>query len=896
MRGKPVQPAAHARLLLLIGTAATIGCPTAIAEDFFETDYGSLDLYSDNFGADISSQAPDKAPPEYIAVSASSLYETEDASFDISPPDYRQDVFYTLDDVPPPANAESASRIDEFNRQLAQIVTIELNANFGDISLGTLTVETTLSDVVSVDAAQLQDVLDPLVDSTTALLLSQFEDGFVSVERLQAIGVEARLNQATLTLNIDAPAKPNGPIEHNLGGRNAPVGTVTARPSNIAAGLTSTLLVSQDMGDDGNATVTSAVSGFVNLGGVRGLNLDFGGIFTLDDGAGNTGYQEDRTILFIDRPERALRFEAGTLLSPLTGLAGQSDFLGIGVTKSYRDLQPTRVLRPLGQRSFQLERASEVLVLVDGQVISRFDAPAGPINLNDIPLANTSNRVSIVVEDEFGRRELENFSIASDAFLLEPGFTEYSFGIGQERDQSELGFNYTDRTVASGKFQYGVTSNLTTGGFGYVSDDLAVIGSESVIGALNGITRLELGYSDSDLSGEGFASSIDYRWASAPAKGPSQNIALALDYRDKAFTSAGSRFASSTKFEASAFYERQITDNVRINVAGAFSEEHDTGAIAESLSIGTSYQFGRYQFGAGARIGSISGQDEEIGAFFTITRRLGNRSSVNARYDTLNDRSSVTYRRPSRNEVGSVGLEGELLNRDRDLTLRGAVDYTANRYRTRFGVSQDSNNEQLDGDATLTGRLQTGIAFADGKFGIGRDPGRGFVMVGRHESLDDAQAQINSRGRSGLRASSGLFGPAIARVNSPFVPITTRVDIADAPIGYNVGEGSYYSVPGARSAIKITVGTDAYRSVAASFNADGEPLALAAGTLTHKTTGVTQVTFTNSRGRALLSNLEPGTYTLDFAGTDYRFEFEIDANSETFSNLGSIDLSLEETP
>lgn len=896
MRGKSVQPVARVRLLAIIGTAATISSPTALAEDFFESDYGSLDLYSDTFNVQVSAEASPRAAPQYIAVNTSSLYEAEDESFDTLTPDYRQDVFFTQDDVPPPASPEGTSRIEEFNRQLTQIVTIELNANYGDISLGPLKVETTLSDVLSVDAAQLQDALDPLVDSTTALLLTQFEDGFVSVERLQAIGVDARLNQATLTLNIDAPAKPNGPMEYNLGGRNAPVGTITARPSNIAAGLTSTFLASQDMGDDGNAVVTSAVSGFVNLGGARGLNLDFGGIFTLDDGNGNTGYQEDRTVLFIDRPERALRFEAGTLLSPLTGLAGQSDFLGIGVTKSYRDLQPTRVLRPLGQRSFQLDRASEVSVLVDGQVISRFDAPAGPINLNDIPLANTSNRVSIVVEDEFGRRELENFSIASDAFLLEPGLSEYAFGIGQERDQSELGFSYSDRTVATGKFQYGVASNLTAGGFGYVSDDLTVVGSESVIGALNGIARLELGYSDSDLSGEGFAGSLDYRWASAPAQGISQNFAFAFDYRDKAFTSAGSRFASTTKFEASAFYERQITDNVRINISGAFSEEHDTGATAENLSIGTSYQFGRYQFGAGARVGSISGRDEEIGAFFTISRRLGSRGSVNARYDTLNDRSSLTYRRPSRNEVGSMGVEGELLNRDRDLTVRGAVDYTANRYRTRFGISQDSNDEQLDGDATLTGRFQTGIAFADGKIGIGRDPGRGFVMVGRHESLADARAEINSRGRSGLRASSGLFGPAIARVNSPFVPITTRVDVANAPIGYNVGEGSYYSVPGARSAIKITVGTDAYRSVTATFSADGEPLGLAAGTLTHMSTGATQVTFTNSRGRALLSNLEPGIYSLEFAGTDYRFEFEIDANSETFSNLGSIDLSLEETP
>lgn len=878
------------RAFLLLGTAALIATPATFAEDILESEEVPWAAFgSTNPSLWIS---PDREPTSenYVAIQTASL-DSEDGSYArVSASLSDTEPLFRLGTPPPPVKAKKPSEMEAFNASFEKKITLELNADFDDIPLGPIIVESTLSRILAVDAVQLQNALSPLVDESTALLLSQFDSGLVSVERLQAIGVEAKLDPSTLTLDIDAPRRAADPVDLSLRPQEAPQGTVTARPASLAAGLTSAFLVSQNFDEDGNAVVASALSGFVNVGGVRGLNLDFGGNLVIDDGTGDSRFDADRTVLFMDRPEHALRFEAGTLLTPLTGLAGEGDYLGLGITKSYRALQPTRILRPLGQRSFILDRASEVSVLVDGQVISRFDAPAGEVNLNDIPLANVSNRVSIVVEDDFGRQEIQSFSIASDAFLLEPGLSEYSVGIGHARDRSRSGFAYSDDLIAAANYQVGLSSNLTVGGFGFASEDLLVAGGETVFGALNGIARLELSYSESDTNDGGAAAAFDYRWASPPSAGPAQNFAIALDYREQSFTAAGSPFGSSIKFDASAFYERQLTDTFRVNVSGSYSEDYVSDSASENVTLGATYQFGKLQLGAGARFGSIAGRDEEIGAFFTLTRRLGRRSSVNARYDTQSDRSSVRYRRPSRNEVGSLGFESELLTRDQNLTLRGAADYTGNRFRSRLGVSQNSDESNLDGDTVLSARLQTGIAFADGKFGLGRDPGRGFVMVDRHKSLAGADVEIRSRGRAGLRARSSALGPAISALSAPYVPVTTDVDVANAPIGYNVGEGSYYSIPGARSGIKITVGSDAYRSIVASFTAGGEPLSLVAGKLTNLGTGESQVTFTNSSGRALLSNLKPGKYRLDFTGTGYQFEFAIDAGSDTYSDLGVIEL------
>lgn len=817
-----------------------------------------------------------------------------------SPSDGVQPVrFFTLDTVPPPPSSPVRSQpspMEAFREKQAKVVTIELMTTYQGRSIGPMAVDTTLTEVVAVNALHLQQKLGPLLDASTQLLLSQFENESVPVDELRAIGVDAELDPATLTMSIEAPAKPNGPLELNLGGRDVPEGTETAYPAKVAAGLTSTFLYNQDFEDPDSSTLSSAFSGFVNFGGPTGLNLDYGGILTFDDGTGESRYDADRTILFMDRPDQALRFEAGTLYTPLSNLAGDADFLGVGVTKSYRQLQPTRVLRPLGQRSFQLNRASEVTVLVDGQEISRFNAPAGPVELNDIPLANTSNRVSIVVEDEFGRRETENFSIASDTLLLRPGVSEYAFGIGQKRDQSRSGFEYEDETVALGSFQYGMSPNLTLGAYGYASDGQSIAGTQSVFGVLDGIAQVDFSVSDSDTTGSGFASSVDYRWNSSPAAQKAQSLAFTVDYRDENYAPAGSFFGSGLKLQASAFYERQLSDRLRVNLAGNYSENYFDDSPSRSVSIGSSYQVGRFFIGAGARAGTLSNGEDEIGGFLTVTRRLGRRSSASGRYDTKNDYSSLRYRRPSTNEVGSFGFESEISRRSGDEMLRGAADYTANRFRSRLAVNHAQRDGVMDNSTTMSARVQTGLAFADGKFGLGRDPGRGFVMVDRHKSLKEAQVSIRSRGRDGIRASSGLFGPAVSQVNSPFVPTTTLVDVSDAPIGYNIGEGSYYSVPGARSGISITVGADDYRSAVVTFLAYGEPVSLTAGTVTNLETGETQVTFTNRAGRALISNLVPGRYKLEFAGTKLVFEFTVDKDSDAFSNFGTVNLTEGDMP
>ncbi|MBX7513627.1 fimbria/pilus outer membrane usher protein [Qipengyuania sp. GH38] len=768
-------------------------------------------------------------------------------------------------------------------------VTIELEANYSGQTIGQVVTRTTLTRPVALQSSQLRAILEPFIDAEVFRRLVALEGDFLSVEALADIGIGVSLDQADLSLVITAPPRDRGTAQVDLSALGLPADAISVQPSDFSAGITSVLSLSDNLSASGSLAADVVFSGYFNIGGVRGLNLDYGGVVRLDDQAGRR-FEQDRIILFMDRPEQALRYEAGTLFNDFSTLAGNSDFLGVGLRKSYRTLQPNRVIRRLGQRSFTLERPGEVTVLVNGQEVARFESGPGPVDLNNIPLVNTSNDVSIIVEDEFGRRIGDNFSVATDAFLLEEGLTEFSFGAGQIRDFRNAGFSYSDEFTVGGNIQHGFSDTFTQGGYAFVSEDQQIAGSESVFAFLNGIAEVELSVSRTQGVGTGIAADTTFRIDDSLYNDLGQSLAVAVTYRDEKYTPIGSFFRTDLKLDSTAFYERGITDRFRINLSGSYSEFHTDGRNTLSASAGASYQIGPMIISGGVRYTSSSGSSDEAGLFINLTRRLGSRQSINAAYDTASERGALRFRRARRDEVGNLGYSAEIQSFQDEFAFSGVADYTANRFSTRVGIRQASGGGQFAGDTTASLRIQSGLAFADGKFGIARDPGRGFALVGRHESLSDATVEIGARARRSLRSRSDFLGPAAFRVTSPFQPQVFEVDVKDAPFGYDVGAGRYFVLPGARSGYYIEIGSDNYRGRALTFVRDGEDLGLKIGTLTNLQTQKSQAIFTNRNGRAVLMNLAPGRYRASFDQARLSYEFTIEEGSPVYEDLGTIEL------
>ena len=121
---------------------------------------------------------------------------------------------------------------------------------------------------------------------------------------------------------------------------------------------------------------------------------------------------------------------------------------------------------------------------------------------------------------------------------------------------------------------------------------------------------------------------------------------------------------------------------------------------------------------------------------------------------------------------------------------------------------------------------------------------------------------------------------------------TITIDAPDAPVGVDLGAGSFRVSPPYRSGYRLTVGSDySFSAIGTMLAADGTPLSLVSGTATELAApGNPPITlFTNRAGRFGLSGLRPGRWRIDMLGEDpatYYIDVPADAQGVLrFENL-----------
>jgi outer membrane usher protein len=236
------------------------------------------------------------------------------------------------------------------------------------------TVALTGDRATGVVAAEIAASLSGLVSADIIERIAARGGQVISIEELAATGLGVRFDAATLSLVIDVPVALRRAQSFSGLGDNQFAGLRRVVPENFAAGLTASLFLSDDLGGLRATNSRLAMSGFVNVGGVRGFNLIYGGELALSGSQGSRAFQRDRLILFRDDPERAIRYSAGDLAPRQNRFLGQFDLLGFSVERSYADIQPLRNIRPTGRSAFTLERESLVEVYANGALIRSFRA------------------------------------------------------------------------------------------------------------------------------------------------------------------------------------------------------------------------------------------------------------------------------------------------------------------------------------------------------------------------------------------------------------------------------------------------------------------------------------------------------------------------------------------
>jgi outer membrane usher protein len=188
-------------------------------------------------------------------------------------------------------------------------------------------------------------------------------------------------------------------------------------------------------------------------------------------------------------------------------------------------------------------------------------------------------------------------------------------------------------------------------------------------------------------------------------------------------------------------------------------------------------------------------------------------------------------------------------------------------------------------------RFGTSLAFADGSVSIRRPIQDGFAIVRAHSSPKGADIFVDANGRFST-TNSGALGTALQPSLSSYSERNLLLTAPDAPVGIDLGEGSFRLLPPNRSGYRLTVGSDYMVSaVGRLLGADGQPIALVAGSAVEEAHPEREPVplFTNSAGRFGVTGLAPGRWIVTLADADRsRFDLVIPEGAERTIAIGDL--------
>lgn len=739
---------------------------------------------------------------------------------------------------------------------------------FQDRRVGQVRTRVTDSGLIGIHAGDLRETLRPLVPAQVLADFSAVESDYVSTERvLEQTGIDVSYDEVNLTIIARAGVHSETDQRVALTPRRTGVSRIDLEPQNFAVGITGAIRYEDDLGDAAlpRTGVTADFIGFANVGGIEGINFDFAARRTLEDGG---TWERGRMVAFKDFPARTLRLEAGDIFdADLNSVILAPEFFGVSLNKSYAQLSPSRNVRPTGATEVFLERESRVDVLVNGALAGSVIANPGRLSLDDIPFAAESNDVQIVVEDEFGRTEVQSFGFTSSRNMLAKDISEYNGGLGVLRNNAVSGFEYSDRFVATGSYRRGMSDGLTATLAAQLTDEGGAVSAGGITSFAGGVIDAQLATSSFD-GAAGVAAALDFSLDDPFNVDQFAFFNARLDVASKEFrTAQDALLQAPIKIRARASYRQSVSEGLTGSVGIQYSETFEENSDVGQVSFGLTKLFNQfsaslltdYSFGSASR--------DDFRAFISISRRLGQRSTARTAYDTASERASAEYRRQPTSGIGSVGVNAKVISERYVDTYQGAATYRSNRADLNGRIDYRENSTGRS-DGTASVGVQSGIAFTNNRLAIGRDPGRGFFMISRHSSLSDAKVSSYKGSRYEVTSRSDGLGPILVPVERSYQQDQVRLQVDDVPLGYDLGQSEYTAEPGARSGYSIMVGDDAYRSARGYLLYKGEPVALASGIL--RLVGAredqTKSIFTNREGRFFINGLKEGIYEVALNG------------------------------
>jgi outer membrane usher protein FimD/PapC len=588
-------------------------------------------------------------------------------------------------------------------------------------------------------------------------------------------------------------------------------------------------------------------------------------------------YVREGSRLNIDFAEQGTRLVLGDMYNSGKSFQDSSDILGIGLTRDFT-LIPTRNARPRANQSFTLQRSSNVDVYIDGIVVQRLTLGAGSYNLSDIPLAQGSNDIVLVITDRSGNEERIEFSIATGNNLLNSGEFEYSimYGAPSELQNGQLEY-LTDERIFHGYFDVGISPWLTLGTNFQNREDLYQYGATALLASTWGVTELNASRSEHPTFGTGDAYKFAFDAEFSNTNTLSPQLSVSYEYLANNFTGVSGFDASDidinlTTHYVSAFSSIYLGQSLRaamtFNYRAGVDKDNDYWLISPSLSDGLFDTPATWSVRVNYRHNAT--EDDDISTTVTISLPLSRQTRVVGRYTTeLNEAAlDYSYQNNIGNTGGISGFASVITNEETDADMDAGINYTANRYElnaTHASRLEDISGEKRNHSTDVT--ISSALAFAGSSVTIGRPVREAFAIVSKHESLAKNDVAIDPTkdgeyARVYLKGNANVMVPDLVAYNGQVV----SYEVENLPPGYDLGDGAFWVKPGYKQGFQLQIGSDAVLTVIGKLfdSKSNNPISLVAGAA-HYLGEEKQLPidfFSNRNGIFAISGLKPGKYQL----------------------------------
>lgn len=787
-----------------------------------------------------------------------------------------------------PAPAFRAQKLNPTGRTVMLTVPAKDGANF----LGDIPVQISPDDRLSFPAARvlqvLSQVLDPTVLETLRTAFGTRAD--VGPEDFSPVGISAEYDPRTLELRFLIPVERRASRAVSIATLDrSRIGNLAA-PSPFSAYLNvrGSLDLVEDGFDTGFSEPVMLLDGAMRLGPVVAESDA-----VWQPGRQGVDFQRLGSRFVYDDTENLLRVTAGDLRTLSRGFQSTPDIAGLSLFRSYSVLNPQQIVRPRGDRSFRLDRASTVEVIVNGQQVRRLQLAPGNYDLRDFPFAQGGNDIRLNILDDAGRSEVVRFNIFLDQTQLARGLSEFGLYAGVKAPLGLRGPDYTDEWAASGYYRRGITDAVTLGANFQADKDTRMGGVEAVLGTALGTLGTNVAVSHVDRVGTGYALQATFQRLIQRASGLGDTFNLFAEHRSRRFAPATFLLPENPyQYEVGGGYSHAFSDSFFAGFDARFSKGRDNRPDVHNYRVSSGW---RISSAATVNAEARYQQDtlgKEVSAFLSLTVRLGRYSSVRTEYDTRDNRARASFQTIHGSGVGSYNVTADVERSDQGAGINVNGNYFTNRAElgfSHFGAFDRGFNRSINQRTSF--RFGSSLAVAGDAVSLGRPIYDSFTIVKPHKSLDKADVIVEPT-PFGYSANTGAMRVATMPSLPSYSDRTIPLAVENAPAGTDIGQGSLRVFPPYRSGYLMTVGSDYnVTALGTMLNRDGTPVSLVTGTATElahpEKPGVS--VFTNRQGRFGVTGLAPGKWRIEMLDEEKStFEITIPGDAKGIVRFGEI--------